>query len=853
MTVATRKFNPGFLSEDELVASFCVRTHEFESIVETLRDCTGNSNQHQIVIGPRGSGKTTLLLRVAAEIGRDAELSRDLLPVRFAEESYSVSTIGEFWLECLARLAEGTPHDEPGPDLNRTFDELRTILDDQVLADRSLGSLLDYSDRQRKRLVLLVENLNKIFEDLVDPNAGWRLRHTLQTEPRVILIGSATSRFKEIDKPDHALYEILRDHCLEPLNTRECLALWESLSGEPATEERVRPLEILTGGSPRLLAIVARFAAGRSIGDLMDRLLDLIDEHTEYFKSHIDSLPPQERRVYLALAELWKPATTREIGERSRVPTNKCSAHLKRLVARGTVREAGGTPRRKQFYLSERLYNIYYLLRRHRGPEKVVRALLDFMVSYYSPLALAAMALDLTCDAIRQEASECHQNPLREALLEELPVLVDLAQSRDYAADDHHLLKATTYLSRVLYLARQQRLEDALALSDDLVLYFRSSSPHPNREDPAVAGSLALAAVLLNALERHEEAIATCDDALGALGADLPEEPLSITGMALYSKADSLRKLGHLEDALDAYDLFSRTVGPAIDGASRPFAARAHYNRIRILDDLGRSQNALNECESMASLFGGDDNPEVQGLMASALLLKGHILFHQGRSEEALVAVDQAITRHDKGSGKVRDLDVLLYFVRGALLTALERRREARSAFREVLRRLVDAEWEEADELRASARLELAALALERGDRDTANARADQVLSQTEGAADGDRCRAFLIRAQATLLGNPADSLADYGAALEILPHLEMRPPETVSSLLVAAATLGAGPVLELVAGSPSDQILLPVRTALELELGGAPRVAKEVEEVAIDIRRDLAALRREDTPDAEH
>ena len=64
----TRKYNPGFLTDDELAATFCVRTSEFESITETLRENTGNSNQHVIVIGPRGSGKTSLLLRVAVEV-----------------------------------------------------------------------------------------------------------------------------------------------------------------------------------------------------------------------------------------------------------------------------------------------------------------------------------------------------------------------------------------------------------------------------------------------------------------------------------------------------------------------------------------------------------------------------------------------------------------------------------------------------------------------------------------------------------------------------------------------------------------------------------------------------------------
>ena len=58
----------------------------------------------------------------------------------------------------------------------------------------------------------------------------------------------------------------------------------------------------------------------------MASLLDLVDDHTEYFKSHLESLPAQERRVYLALAVLWKPATTREISDQARMETSKCSA-----------------------------------------------------------------------------------------------------------------------------------------------------------------------------------------------------------------------------------------------------------------------------------------------------------------------------------------------------------------------------------------------------------------------------------------------------------------------------------------------------------------------------------------------
>ena len=65
----------------------------------------------------------------------------------------------------------------------------------------------------------------------------------------------------------------------------------------------IRPLEILTGGNPRLLVIVAGFARHRSLRQLMEELVVLIDEHTEYFRGHLEALPRSERRVYIAVID----------------------------------------------------------------------------------------------------------------------------------------------------------------------------------------------------------------------------------------------------------------------------------------------------------------------------------------------------------------------------------------------------------------------------------------------------------------------------------------------------------------------------------------------------------------------
>ena len=430
MAIGVKKYNPGFLTDDEIVASFCVRTGEFEALLECLRASTGQSNAHALVIGPRGSGKTHLLLRVATEMRRNGSLA-EFYPIVFAEESYEISTIGEFWLECLGRLVEQAPDDERA-DLRLSYDDLRTTGNDRDLADRCLGSVLDFADRRGKRVVLLVENLNMLFADMGDPDAGWRLRHTLQTEPRIVLLGSATSRFDEIDHPDHALYDLFRVITLRPLDTQECVALWEAVSGQSSTTLAVRPLEILTGGNPRLLTIIALFGVGRSFGELKSNLLDLVDDHTEYFKSHLESLPALERRVYLSLARLWKPATAREVADQSRLDINKCSALLARLMERGAVVVVGGTPRRRQYYLSERLYNIYYLLRRDSGSSQVVEALIDFMACLYSPADL----WDIVADIYRESRLETAdvQEPVAQVLIQKAQLLADIGHDNEAVA-----------------------------------------------------------------------------------------------------------------------------------------------------------------------------------------------------------------------------------------------------------------------------------------------------------------------------------------------------------------------------------------------------------------------------------
>lgn len=609
-----RKYNPGFLSDEELITSFCARNTEYASIVEALRECTSASNQHLLVIGPRGSGKTTLLLRVAAELQRDSELASRLLPVLYAEESYQVSTCGEFWLECLARLADQVPPHVHDIDLARSYEDLRRVTDDETLELRCLGGILDFAELVDRRLVLVVENLNTMFADMMDPDAGWRLRKTLQTEPRIVLLGSATSRFDEIDHPDRALYDLFHVHSLQPLTTEECSALWESVSGKKPARDRIRALEILTGGSPRLVAIVAQFGATLSFHNLMGDLLDLVDAHTEYFKSHVESLPGQERRVYLAIAEQWIPATTRDIAHRARIDTSKCSAWLKRLADRGLVAVAGGTPRRLRYVLTERMYNIYYLLRVKRGTSRVVEALVRFMASFYSPTELRSIRnqvkvewLNSTGDTARyypqlidklSDVAETTPEDLAESLETSNRVLASLTD--DLTPQD----KATILFDQAVALGKLGRTEEEIRRYDLIAAQYRHANTFVLQE--VVARSLINKGIVLGHLNRLDEELETYEELLAGPSADGTSVLTNATAKALCLKGGTLELLGREDEALMVYDELARRFGKEGSSEIREIVATGQIGKAEVALRRKRFKAAIAAATDALDLLDSD-------------------------------------------------------------------------------------------------------------------------------------------------------------------------------------------------------------------------------------------------------
>lgn len=390
------KFNPAFLTDEESVRDFVVRNHEFETIVDAFVHRPQNDHSpHVLIVGTRGAGKTTLCRRIAAEARLAPTLAPIWLPVFLSEESYSVTTAGEFFLECLFQLRDQAPH---AAGLDAAYRQAAAAEDEAALLDRSLGGLRAYAESLDRRLLILVENFHTILNDQMQgpKDAVDGLLRLLDDSLFGVLATTVTSTVEEEGPLGSCRYIRVE---LKPLTLRECRDLWEALTGGEIDEAKLRPLEILTGGSPRLLHILAEFMRTPSLQDLMANLNYLIDQNTEYFKSQLDALPSLERKVFVTLLDTWDPSTAKQIAESARVSVNTASAMLSRLTDRGAVIKQQGQGRTAIYYAAERLFNIYYLMRRRSHPSNRVRALVNFMMGYYDGSDLVDTTAKLAAEA----------------------------------------------------------------------------------------------------------------------------------------------------------------------------------------------------------------------------------------------------------------------------------------------------------------------------------------------------------------------------------------------------------------------------------------------------------------------
>ena len=386
------KHNPALLSDEVLERTFAARGPLLADLVERVRQNSGrDSAQHYLLIGPRGSGKTTLLRLLAIRIRQDADLSRQWLPVLFAEEEPSIYDVEDFLLTILERMAPAVP------EAGRVRSEVMafSLEDRQHGADLALVALEEVAKEAGRRLLLLVDNLDQILGRTTagDELATRRLRSTFQHSPILMLVGSSTAIFEELIDYRRPLYQFFAPIHLAPLTYAQVLELLRrraavdgnNLFLRPTRELRikVRVVTEITGGNPRLVVALYDLLSGSPMLDDMDALMRLLDELTPYYKARLEALPAQQRKLLDLIVRAGGAASPAELAQASGLRPNLVASQLRRLREANWLRLRRGSDRRSVRYaIADQLLRYWYQMRyladqRHR---------FAFLISFYRDL-----------------------------------------------------------------------------------------------------------------------------------------------------------------------------------------------------------------------------------------------------------------------------------------------------------------------------------------------------------------------------------------------------------------------------------------------------------------------------------
>ncbi len=371
----THIYNPANQSYEELLENFVIRKKEFKKILREFDDVDfKTSSQHFLVEGQRGTGKTSLLLRVRYEIENNPKYSR-LLAVQFAEEQYNIFDLCRLWESTAERL-------EDIEGFESLSDEMESMSEEDSYSLECFSLLEKYLKKEKKRLVLLLDNFGDILDKLSDIEQK-RLRDIFHSSNHIQLIASSSRALEHTYKHDKPFYEFFKIIKLEGLNKEDTnLLLSQLASSLDKTKEiehimkteagRIETIRRLTGGIPRTIVLLFEIFLDSS-ANVFEDLEMILDRVTPLYKHRMDDLPTQQQAIMDVMALSWDGITSKEIVDglsKRGFDTKKVSSQLNILVKNGLVLAKNIDKKNKIYFVKERFFNIWYLMRYGRKKNK---------------------------------------------------------------------------------------------------------------------------------------------------------------------------------------------------------------------------------------------------------------------------------------------------------------------------------------------------------------------------------------------------------------------------------------------------------------------------------------------------
>jgi hypothetical protein len=242
-----------------------------------------------------------------------------------------------------------------------------------------------------RTLLLIAENLDDLFGGLGEQGQQ-KLRAFLQTHSNCTILATSPRLFNEVQRRTAPFYGFFRPVPLDELTTAEAqqllvnIAKWRhqtdlvNFLNTPIGQTRVKAVQHLAGGNPRIYIIFADFLTHQSLEELVSPFMSLVDALTPYYQSRMQYLSAQQRKIVELLCEKKHPLVVKTIAQRCFMTAQTASSQLVELRNKGYVRvEAIG---REAFYeITEPLMRICLGIKKERG--EPLRLIVDFLRVWY--------------------------------------------------------------------------------------------------------------------------------------------------------------------------------------------------------------------------------------------------------------------------------------------------------------------------------------------------------------------------------------------------------------------------------------------------------------------------------------
>lgn len=685
-------FTPSLMAPEALEAILVQRHQLADDLAAAIRESalTAKKNFH-LLLGMRGIGKTHMVALTYHRISKMEDLRDKLLIAWLREEEWGVTTFLDLLLRIFRALQQEYPAEYEAK-LNQQVEALYQLSANEAepVAAELLREFVG-----KHTLLLLMENLDDLFDGL-GKNGQKQLREYIDNYSFLTILATAQSGFAGISVKNSPFYDFFHIHPLEELTLEEAIDLLRQiarLEGKNDLEsfiltstgrDRIRAVHHLAAGNPRVYVIFSQFLTRKSLDELVEPFMRMLDDLTPYYQARMAWLSQQQRKIIEFLTNHRRAVTVKEIAQRCFITHQTASSQLKDLREKGYVNAE--TVGRESFYeLREPLMRFCMEVKKQRG--EVIRLFVDFLRIWYTKEELKQRLEILPPDAQIERDYILHalqiieEEPEDPRIAEYLKDFYASFENKDYI----HALQMADKLIAIRGYAEDWSIH-SLILSE--FKYYEQALLSIDKAidiDPNQKSSWLLRGLTLDETEDYEEALTSYNkvieldkkfvDAWYLRGRALKNIKQYDEALKSYEKAIELNEnhgdawlaKGVILYDIGSYDEALLSLYKAVENNQNK--KKIYWDYISVcLSKIGQYETALEFCDKLIEL---DPNEAIYWGNRGSLLTKLE------RYDQALVSYNKAV--------EIDPVDADAWYNRGNILLNVECEEEALASFNKAI------------------------------------------------------------------------------------------------------------------------------------------------------------------------